>query len=248
MSHAKIITAMILLESDDSFNLNNFLNDFKHHYEEQIEDINGDNSSLVFKIKNELTAIAHIPFPVPSQDIKEASEYAYNWQTALENLKSQKGHLLVTIFNDGEDQIKRFRIFTMVISSLLRNTNSLGVYKGNQSLLIPKNDYLNEALLMSEDYLPINLWIYFGLRITEKGNSGYTYGLKEFNKMEMEILNSSKSPEEIRSFLFSISHYVLCDDVTFKNGQTCGLSNAERIAITFSKSKFVEGESFKLAY
>lgn len=33
---------------------------------------------------------------------------------------------------------------------------------------------------MSDDYLPLNLWVYFGLRVTGKGNGGYTYGLKEW--------------------------------------------------------------------
>jgi hypothetical protein len=68
---------------------------------------------------------------------------------------------------------------------------------------------LNEAEAINEEYSPLNLWIYFGLRVTDNGNSGYTYGLKKFNKTEMEIVNSSKSLEDIRGFLFNIAHYVL---------------------------------------
>jgi hypothetical protein len=64
----------------------------------------------------------------------------------------------------------------------------------------------------------------------------------------MEILNSSKSLEEIRAFLLNMSNYVLEYDVEFKSGQTCGLSEEERIAITLSKGSLVEGETFKLAY
>jgi hypothetical protein len=130
----------------------------------------------------------------------------------------------------------------------LRTTNAIGVYKGNQSLLIPKADYLNEAGAMSEEYLPLNLWIYFGLRVTDNENSGYTYGLKEFNKTEMEVVNSQKSLEDIRGFLFNIAHYVLEYDVTFQDGQTVGGSEDEKIAIKSSKGQFVEGVTFKLAY
>ncbi len=107
---------------------------------------------------------------------------------------------------------------------------------------------MSEADLMSDDYLPLNLWIYFGLCPNDKGQSGYTYGLREFNKMEMEILNSPRSLEDIRGFLFNISHYVLDYDVTFQDGQTCGLSEKEKIAITVSQGKFVDSNTLKLAY
>jgi hypothetical protein len=131
---------------------------------------------------------------------------------------------------------------------LLRTTKSIGVYKGNQSLLIPKEDYLNEAELMDDDYFPLNLWVYFGLRVTDKGNSGYTYGLKEFNKEEFEVLNSSKDLEAIRGFLFNTAHYVLEYDVTFQEGQTIGSSEEEKISISYSKGQLVEGDTFKFAY
>lgn len=117
-----------------------------------------------------------------------------------------------------------------------------------ESLLIPKEDYLSEAEFMNEEYLPINLWIYVGLRVTDNGNAGYTYGLKEFGKAEMEILDSAKSLEDIRGFLFNIAHYVIEYDITFHDGQTVGVSEEEKIPINLSKGKYVEGDSFKLAY
>jgi hypothetical protein len=54
--------------------------------------------------------------------------------------------------------------------------------------------------------------------------------------------------EDIRAFLFNIAHYVLEYDVTFKEGETIGGSEEERITIGFSKGRFVEGNTFKLIY
>lgn len=245
---SKIILGMIMLPDENSFDVDNFVKDYNNNYTDKIQSFSGDSSSIAFKVDNEMVVIAHAPFPIPSGDIEEATSYAYNWETALEETKQHKSHLIVSIIQGGQDQVKRFKIFTQAISSLLRTTNSIGVYKGNQSLLISKEDYLNEPVLMKPGYLPLNLWVYFGLRNTENGNSGYTYGLKEFNKTEMEVLNSVKSLEDIRDFLFSMSHYVLEYDVTFKEGQTCGRSEEERIGITISKGKFLGGDTFKLAY
>ena len=245
---SKIILGMVLLQDVNTFDIDTFQNDFLSSYGDNIQEPTGDNSSFVFTVDGEMIAVAHMPVPIPSGDIEETSQYAYNWQTVLEDTNEHKSHLIVSIMQGGQDQIKRFKVFTKVLCSLLRTTNSIGVYKGNQSLLIPKEDYLSEAELMSDDTLPLNLWIYFGLRTTDKGKSGYTYGLKEFNKTEMEILNSTKSLEDIRAFLLNISHYVLDYDVTFQDGQTCGLSEEEKIAISLSKGKFVEGDTLKLAY
>jgi hypothetical protein len=244
----KIILGMVILRDDNSADPKAFRKDFEDYYDKTINELSGDSTSFAFKIDDELIVIGHVSIPIPYGDIEGAAKYAYNWETALEDLKNHKSHLIVSITSGGQDQIKRFKIFTQVICSLVRTTNSLGVYEGNQSLLIPKNDYLDEASLMSDDYLPLNLWIYFGYRVTDKGNSSYTYGLKEFDKNEMEINDSSKSIEEISKFLFKTTHYVLDHDVTFKDGQTCGMSADERIAITFSKGRLVEGETLKLAY
>ena len=245
---SKIILGMVLLQDAITFDIDTFSNDFISFYGDIIQEPTGDHASLIFSVEGEMIAIAHMSIPIPPGDIEGTAQYAYNWQTALEDAKEHKSHLIVSLMRGGQDQIKRFKIFTKVICSLLRTTNSIAVYKGNQSLLIPKEDYLSEAQLMSDDYLPLNLWIYFGLRTTDKVKSGYTYGLKEFNKTEMEVLNSSKSLEDIRGFLFNITHYVLDYDVTFQDGQTCGLSQEEKIAISISKGKFVDGETLKLAY
>lgn len=245
---SKMILGMVLLQDANTFDIGSFSNDFLSFYGDNIQEPTGDNSSFVFTVDGEMIAIVHMPVPIPSGDIEGTAQYAYNWQTALEDTNEHKSHLIVSIMQGRQDQIKRFRFFTKVICSLLRTTNSIGVYKGNQSLLIQKEAYLSEAELMTDDYLPLDLWIYFGLRTTDKGKSGYTYGLKEFNKTEMEVLNSSKSLEDIRGFLFNITHYVLDYDVTFQDGQTCGLSEEEKIAISISKGKFVDGDTLKLAY
>jgi hypothetical protein len=246
--NSKTILGMVMLQDSNTFNIDSFSDDFKNHYNFNIQEQTGDNSSSVFMVDGEMVVIAHMPFPIPSNDIKETAQYTYNWQTALEDTKEHKSHLIVSILQGGQDFIKRFKIFTKVLCVLLRTTNAIGVYKGNQSLLIPKEDYLSEAELMSNEYLPLNLWIYFGLRKTYKGNAGYTYGLKEFNKAEMEVLNSSKKLEDIRGFLFNVAHYVLEYNITFQDGQTIGISDQEKIAISFSKGQLVTGDTFKIAY
>ena len=154
---------MILLKDVSSFEINNFCNDFTNNSGYHINEPTGDNSSFIFTVEGETVGIAHVQAPIPSNDIEGTAQYAYNWRNALEETKEHKSHLIVSIMQGGQDQIKRFKIFTQVLCSLLRITNSIAVFKGSQSLLIKKEDYLSQAELMSNQYLPLNLWIYFGL-------------------------------------------------------------------------------------
>jgi len=248
MQEPKMILGMIMLADDNSFDMDRFVVDFKSQYDGDVQDATSDNTSFGCTIDRATVAVGFMPFPIPAGDIEGTAQYGYNWPDALAEIVSHKAHLIVTLMQEEGDQVKCFMTFTRVICSLLRTTNSIGVYKGNQSLLIPKDDYLNEAELMGNDYLPLNLWIYFGLQVTDMGNSGYTYGLTAFDKHEMEVLNSSKSLEEIRGLLFNMAYYVVENNVAFKDGDTCGLSAEERISISFSKGKLVEGKTFKLAY
>jgi len=237
-----------MLNVDESFKLDDFIKDFNQNSKEPIIEPSGDDLAAAFKIDEELVMIGCVSAPIPKGDLEGTAKYAYNWPTAIKDLENHKGHILVSIAQGSNNYIKRFKIFTKVICSILRTTDSIGVYKGTQSLLIPKEDYLNEAGLMNEDYIPLNLWVYFGLRTIGDKRAGYTYGLKEFNKTEMEIINSDQGLVEIRKFLFNTTQYVLEYDVEFKDGQTCGMAAEEKIKISLSKGKFVSGDSFKLAY
>src|SRR5690606_41872309 len=84
---------------------------------------------------------------------------------------------------------ERFKLLSKVLHSILITSNSIGIYQGSQSLLIPKEQYIESSESLKVGQTPIDLWIYIGLRKSEEGNSLYTYGLNEFEKSEMEIIN-----------------------------------------------------------
>lgn len=147
-----------------------------------------------------------------------------------------------------DDAVKGFRILTRVICALLRASNAVGVYVGGQSLLIPQEDYLAEVENMRKGSYPVNLWIYFGLRQANGKNSGYTYGLKSFGKRELEVIDSERSLSEIRRFLYNIAHYLIDSNAEFMDGQTCGVTETEKVKISLSKGHFVDSETFKLRY
>ncbi len=243
-----IVLAMVMLQTIEVFNFGAFKKDLINYYNYNIRDKSDKDDTVTFQVEGETVAIMFMPFPIPEGDIEATSKYAYNWKTAADDLKDHKAHIVISLIWGGNDAKKRFKILTSAVCSILRTHKASGVYVGAQSLLIPKQQYINEVKNRGIDELLLNLWIYFGMRTINEKNYGYTYGLSAFNKKELEILHSEKSLREIREFLYNMAHYVLDADIEFETGQTCGVSENERIKITLSKGYFVKGETFKLAY
>lgn len=202
---SNIVLGMIMLRDSSPFHAGLLLDDLEKTCPYKVGKPSGDGAAAAFTIDGEMVAIALMPVPIPNGDIEGTAQYAYNWLNVLEDVKDHKAHLIVSVVQGSDDPIKRFRIFTSVICSLLRTNNAIGVYIGGQSLLISKDDYLDQGDAMSDEWLPLNLWIYFGLRRKGEKSSGYPYGLKEFNKREMEIVESDKSLGEIRELASSWS-------------------------------------------
>ncbi len=240
-----ILIAMVLLPDESSFALKRLIDDFAAYYYETIV-AEGDDVASAFTLQNEQVGLMCIDKPVPSEDIEFTAPYTYTWKTASADLKNHQAHVVISLMGGNPDTVERFKLQTRLISSVLRTTDAIGVFNGEQSLLIPKHLYLQQAEQMSSTTLPVNLWVHFGLRTQGGLNNGYTYGLRTFVKEEMEILNSDEDIYQIFELLVHTTQYVLLDNVTFKPGQTLGFTQQQKLKIGYSAGNFVDGNSFKL--
>jgi hypothetical protein len=241
-----ILLAMPMFNNNERYNINDVVQNLKTSWDSKISDFTGDNDSAVFKIDGEIITLAYIPAPIPWEDIQGTAEYAYNWQTASKDLEKHNGHAIVSIMSSQKNQKERFTILSKLLCSILSTSNAIGVYQGSQSLLIPKYQYLENIDELKEQGCPIQLWIYIGIRTSNEGNSIYTYGLNEFRKQEIEVINSKINIEELYTFVSNIAGYVVNSNITFKNGETLGYTEDQKIKITSSKGQFLQGQSLKL--
>lgn len=243
---SNILLAMPMFNNGDGYDVNKIIADLASHWGLDAADIEGDDNVTSFSINGETVVIAHMPIPIPWADIEATAQYAYNWSKATEELKEHTGHAIVSILAGSENSLKRFSILSKVLCSILHTSNTVGVYQGSQSLLIPRTQYLSYSELLENGDIPVMLWVYIGLRKLDTGNCAYTYGLKDFQKQEMEIIDSAQSLEELYNFILNITSYVIDHNVTLKDGETIGSTAEQKIAITSSKGQFVEGDSLKL--
>lgn len=245
---SKSILGMVLLEENNSFKIKEFTDELQNKWKLKIDNIETSDEASVLVIQGYNIAIAVIPNKIPNNEVEQTAEYNYFWQNGVKESSKHKGHIIVSIMNAGKDPIQENILYSKLLSSVLNNSDSNGVYIGGRTLVLSKDFYQSNVESMSDQDLPIYNWIYIGIRSENGKNSVYTYGLKDFGKKEMEIINSKNSIEDISEMLYNLSHYVLAYNVNLKSGETIGLSAEQKIKITESKGKFLNEKTLKIEY
>lgn len=245
-----IVLGMVLLNDISKIDFKKVIGELQYKYDITItgQDVDEGKGIGVIQLKGSQIAIVLMDVPIPGDELEFPSRISYLWPDAKDLTSRHKGHIIISVTSTGDDKLKMFRTFTKVATCILTNTNALGIYLGNQTLVLPTAFYVDSAKSMTADSLPLMNWIYIGLRDEDNKNSGYTFGLKEFGFDEMEILNSKHSKEEIHEMLFNLSHYVILNNVILKDGETIGLTENQKIKLTKSQGVQLEGITLKVSY
>lgn len=239
----KTVLGMIALEQAIFPNIDKLIATIKEDWQLSAHasnyDIGADNA-VVMQMQDQIVALMYLEVPIPWEDIEPVCRSAYYWPEAGETLQKQQAHVIVSIMSDAE-VLDKYKLLTKVITSVLKLTPALAVYKGIQSLVLSPERYLEESDLLNNGSLPISLWVYFGLFTEENETiSGYTYGLGEFNKMELEINESNQNLSDIYGFLYNISHYLLSHNPHLKDGETIGMTAEQKVAMSYRPSRYLE--------
>lgn len=245
-----VIVSMPLFTDLDGFNVEKIIDDLQNYWnlspktEESIE-----GEVISFSVDGISCFIALMNTPIPKQEFEKMYVYSYLWPNAQEEVPQHQAHAIVTLFGEAS-QVEKYILLTQLNASILRTcAGALGVYQGTQTLLLLKEIYLDYADFLLEDTLPIPLWVYLGIINEENQSSIYTYGMKEFGKKEIEIINSmGKKGEDLYDFLLPVLKYILGSDVDLKNGETIGFSAEQKITITESDGVYLEGKTLKLGF
>lgn len=244
---SRVILSMPLFKGEQVYSLEALVDDLKTYWCLDVTDVDGDDSSATFQINGELVALASMPLPIPASELEDLYAYSYLWNNVENEARKHTNHAIVSILSKTLSPVEQYSLLTKVNASILRTCeNAIGVYQGSATLLLPNNLYLDFADFLKEDNLPLQLWLYIGIINQEDKSSVYTYGMKEFGKSEIEIIDSAKDSDELYYFLLSILQYILEGDVTLNDGETIGFSEEEKIKITESKAVYLDGNSLKL--
>ena len=242
------ILGMILLEDQHSFDVQGAMNELKSKWKLDVGIVDGNSDALVVEIEDYKVAMALMPVPIPGDEISQTAGYNYFWENAEDETSQHQAHIVLTVMNTGREPITENMLFSKIASAVMNHSGSIGIYMGSRTLLLQKNFYDYFTTVMSDDNLPLYLWIYFGLRQDDSGQSVYTYGLNEFGFKEMEIVHSSKDMDHLGEMMYNMVHHVVLNNVTLNDGETIGMSATQMLKITESKGVFLDGTTLKIEY
>lgn len=210
------------------------------------DELNGNDQRISFTIDGATFLIGLIPTAVPGDDLSAAVEYTYLWKDARSALDT-KAHIMIAVVGE-RSQLDLYQHFSDMSSILLRHTNSSGVFHREQLLLLSKEYYLQEASKANDEQLPVNLWVYFGRKQTDEGNSAYTYGLQEFGLNEMEIVRADQPTSSLIATLQAAAQQVLRQDTQLEDGAELELPGDKKVKVSLSNGENLDGQTLKLVY
>ena len=212
-------------------------------------EITHDNSTIIADNNGMILTASLMPAPIPDNEAVEQAKTNYRWEKAVEAAEKHKAHLLVSVINRGDvDNIEGAKHYVKLLANATKQEGCLGI--NILGTVIHPQMYYDFAKLYDEnDDFPIENIVYIGLYGDENNAvSGYTYGLEQFGKKELEIIKSSEEAEEVYNFLASISDYIITSDVVLNDGETIGFSEEQKIQISVSKGIALDGETIKLGF
>ena len=224
------------LLSDNSWDKEKYISDLKDQWgitAEEKSDEERNPDSLVFDVGDMIAAVSLMPAPIPDGEAEECAKNNYMWPEAEKVAKAHKAHIMVAVIGKEESLIERGKLYVKLLSVCCHQKNVTGIY--TSGVVFQPRFYEGFSEMMKEDRLPIFNWIWFGLYRTEKGISGYTYGMECFGKDEMEVLDVDAEPSDVRDFLASMAGYVLEYDVVLNDGETIGFSAEDKHSIIRSQ-------------
>lgn len=239
----------VLLERAD-FDAEKYVKDLKKDWGIDYDfEITHDNNTIIADNNGMILTVSLMPAPIPDNEAIEQAKTNYRWDGAVEAAERHKAHLLVSVINRGDmDNIEGAKHYVKLLANATKQEGCLGI--NILGTVIHPQMYYDFAKLYDEnDDFPIENIVYIGLYGDENNTvSGYTYGLEQFGKEEIEIIKSSEEAEEVYNFLASISDYIITSDVVLNDGETIGFSEEQKIQISVSEGIALDGETIKLGF
>jgi len=232
------------------FDAEKYVKDLKEDWNLDYDfEITQEDNTIIADYNGMIMTASLMPAPIPDNEAVEQAKTNYRWKEAIEAAEKHKAHLLVSVINRGDmDNIEGAKHYVKLLANATKQEGCLGI--NILGTVIHPQMYYDFAKLYDEnDDFPIENIVYIGLYGDENNTvSGYTYGLEQFGKKELEIIKSSEEAEEVYNFLASISDYIITSDVVLNDGETIGFSEEQKIQISVSKGIALDGETIKLGF
>ena len=219
--------------------------DLKSLYNLEVMNYEKDEDTVSFKLGEYTIMYTVFNFKIPNDEVSFASQTNYINPKAIEVAKSHNAHVALYV-KGGVQGLALQMMWLKVVICFFEQGTPIGLYSTPTVYTLPEINEFKE--IIAHDEIPVRAFVYLGLLKEKDLVSAYTLGLDKFNKLELEIIKSSHSLEEVFDFIMNCCYYIVKEDVTLHDGETIGGDENEKNKISITKGEFVQGDCFKINY
>ena len=168
-----------------------------------------------------------------------------DWPEVLDVVNYHQAHLTVMV-KTGASPLEAGKLHVKVMSCLSMQDNVLAVDAAGT--IFEPGLYDEYSDLMKDGSLPVYNMIHFGFYRTSNGLSGYTYGLKMFGELEIEVLDTFGETEDLHEFLSTLVYSVLMKQIELKHGNKISLSEGHELMVVEGMSEALNEITVKVEY
>ena len=138
--------------------------------------------------------------------------------------------------------VQRALLLTRVTQVLGNDLGAVGVYWDSSTTIHSWNAFEESCQSMTEDRLPLRIWLDFRLWEATDGTRGLvTRGLSSLGQREIEVIGSTSTKEQVRAWCYTVAHYCLEQTQVLKHGQAVGVSATEWVRAWVVESRLEPG-------
>ncbi len=231
--------AFVILEEDKMPSWKSIEKMLKKYFKfrQKITDVKEEDNKILVKIDDCIIAIAKNSETIPWPDLEGPCRSAWYWPEAVNQMQKQKAHLIITLMSKDMDRIDLNILLTKFVAGTAFASEALGIYWAAGALVNSNEIFMGFNEGISRKFLPLYNWIDFRVNQNEDATlTLFTTGLKQFDLMEIEVINSNLSPKDLITRVFNIAHYLLENGPVLKDGDTLSMTKTEKVKIQFEPS------------
>ena len=190
----------------------------------------GREDTLLLDVPGARLVLAMKPTPIPGGEAEAAAARNPHWPQGRAQAGLHSAHLIAAALSRGGSALDAAKLLVQVVCSLCRQPGTLGVY--TNGIVYQPQRYLEYAQGLEEGALPLHDLVWVHLLHTEDSVSGITCGLAALGFEELEIVQSTADPEQVRQLLACAARRVLTQNQPLQPGSTVGLTDEQQFPVS----------------
>lgn len=228
MSNTLRWSALVMLDKPELPEFNAIANYVAEYFEDTspLKAAGSTEALITFTVGDYTLAVTLIDRPVPWTQLEGPCHTAWFWPDAEQSLKKHPAHLLIALVDEGSNSIEKSTLLTQVVAAIVENSPTCGIFWGPGRLVHPPRAFVDQALQLTAEDLPLFLWVDFRVEVIDQQSVRlYTTGLEALGFTELEIPEFAGEPQHMLEYAYNIAHYQITQSKPINDGDTMGLTD-----------------------